>query len=231
MAGHVSNRPQNGCVFNVRQNEFGDVSYHRLGDTFCEYASNLSPVTALTIAPEAASGGTQQWEQLVGRFCVRSVSLTRQDPLTPRHLEGLLENFYLSIEKFATDRVEPIILHSGDAYDGIEPFAVSIPYTQSKSLFTRALGESLRVAEAKITEAARLSPSARVVLSGGSGTNAVVQGRLRGACTSQGLPQPLSLYEAFDFHEFVLAVDSFSLRLWNLPTQMLTVSHRLGALG
>ncbi|OHE93535.1 hypothetical protein CORC01_11132 [Colletotrichum orchidophilum] len=151
-----------------------DLSYHRVGETF------------------SAFGGTQLWEQQVGIFCRKYVEAeTNRPKLSPRQRAECLEMFHREIKKFETSEIEPMHLtYRIPLKEGHLSYSVCLPKHSAENCFWNALAGPIKLAEKKIAEAVTLSSRVKVVLSGGSGKNTVVQARLRSACERLGVSHP-----------------------------------------
>ncbi|KAK1484803.1 hypothetical protein CCUS01_15455 [Colletotrichum cuscutae] len=167
----------NGCMFDVQKSDNDKLSYHRVGETF------------------SAFGGTQRWEQQVSSFCRYYVSTFQKSELPPRQRANLLEQFHREIKKFETGEIEPMRLNSEDTRNNMKKYCVELGKPQAERCFWDALKQPILLAEKKIAEAASLSSQVKIVLSGGSGKNSVIQARLKLKCKSHKIPEPYCLYE------------------------------------
>ncbi|KAK1471614.1 hypothetical protein CTAM01_16505 [Colletotrichum tamarilloi] len=171
----------NGCMFDVQKGNDSHLSYHRVGETFSTF------------------GGTQLWEQKVSDFCRQEVEKDRNVVLPPGQRASLLKQFHLEIKSFRTSEIEPMSLSSTNPYNQREKYSVFLEKELAEKFFRAGLEEPIKLAEKKIAEAFSLSSTrVRVVLSGGSGKNSVVQARLESACKSHDIPAPYCFYEGFD---------------------------------
>ncbi|KAK1671755.1 hypothetical protein BDP55DRAFT_287153 [Colletotrichum godetiae] len=164
-------------MFHVQKSDDDQLSYHRVGETF------------------SAFGGTQRWEQKVRSFCRWYVSNSQKSELPPRQRAKLLEQFHREIKRFETGEIEPMRLTADDTRNNMQKYTVDIPKSHAERFFWEALKQPILLAEKKIAEAASLGSQVKIILSGGSGKNSVVQAWLQTKCRSHGIPDPCCLYE------------------------------------
>ncbi|OHE93545.1 hypothetical protein CORC01_11142 [Colletotrichum orchidophilum] len=176
----------NGCMFSVVRRSGDNLGYFRVGEAF------------------TAHGGTQLWEKKIDEFATNYVEKSLKLTLLPSQRAEILEEFHLKIKRLQSDIFQSMILHTDDPKDN-RSIAIHLRGSDAKQCFLDGLEEALNLAREKIAEAVALTSNVKIVLSGGSGKNSLVQADVQHACAELGIDKPFLLYEA------VSEKDSFNI--------------------
>lgn len=93
-------------------------------------------------------------------------------------------------------------LHAEDP-DNHSSISVHLRATDARQCFLDGLETPLRLARKKIDAAVALGSNVKIVLSGGSGKNILVQANLQQACAQLKIDDPFLFYEAVGEKEYV----------------------------
>lgn len=150
----------------------------------------------------AAHGGTQLWEKRVDDFATNYVEKSLKSTLLPSQRADLLEMFHLKIKRLQTGLFASMVLHAEDP-DNHGSISVHLRATDARQCFLDGLETPLRLARKKIDAAVALGSNVKIVLSGGSGKNALVQANLQQVCAQLKIDGPFLFYEAVGEKEYV----------------------------
>ncbi|KAI3534380.1 hypothetical protein CSPX01_12149 [Colletotrichum filicis] len=167
----------NGCIFSAVRRSGDELHYFQVGEPF------------------TAHGGTQLWEKRVDDFATNYVEKSFKSTLLPSQRADLLEMFHLKIKRLQTGLFASMVLHAEDP-DNHGSISVHLRATDARQCFLDGLETPLRLARKKIDAAVALGSNVKIVLSGGSGKNVLVQANLQQVCAQLKIDEPFLFYEA-----------------------------------
>ncbi|KAL2875821.1 hypothetical protein SGCOL_008968 [Colletotrichum sp. CLE4] len=173
--GHI--KLHNGCMFSAVRRNGDELNYFQVGEPF------------------TAHGGTQLWEKRVDDFATNYVEKSLKSTLLPSQRADILEMFHLKIKRLQTGLFASMVLHAEDQTNH-SSISVHLRATDARQCFIDGLEAPLRLARKKIDAAVALGSNVKIVLSGGSGKNSLVQANLQQACTQLKIDEPFLFYEA-----------------------------------
>ncbi|KAI8168836.1 hypothetical protein KHU50_006115 [Colletotrichum sp. SAR 10_65] len=170
-------------MFSVARRPGKDLCYLRVGETF------------------AVKGGTQIWEQEIRKIIIDMFRQEFNTEPSPRQCSEMLDSFHGRIKKWNSNEVDML----GLTYTTLDLTSVrtlNIRREDVKTCFKAALDGPIDAAKEKIAEACSMSEgNVKVVVSGGSGKNSVLQAFVRQACKDEGISHPYFFYENAGAHE------------------------------
>lgn len=143
----------------------------------------MQPITGV-------AGGSEHWEYRICDWWLGQQRNLHLFPDTPRAVNDLRDRLNeLKREVDVNGRMD-FLLNEGDALHGTV-YRVSIASNIVRDKFDEALGPPLEVAEEQIRCLAEFNKAVtRVIVSGGTSHIKHLQGILRQACRSNGIPDP-----------------------------------------